>query len=83
MAHDQEHRHHILDECKQFARYYIKEKLKIKVAEWGTPKFKKKKDCISIAITIKLITIHYCFSLFWNVNFAAGNSAKVVASSRT
>jgi hypothetical protein len=39
MAHDQEHRHHILDECKQFARYYIKEKLKIKVAKGGPSKF--------------------------------------------
>ncbi len=28
----------ILDGCKQFASYYIKEKLKIKVAKWGTPK---------------------------------------------
>ena len=36
-------RHRILDGCKTFASYYIKEKLKIKVAEWGTPKkiFKK------------------------------------------
>jgi hypothetical protein len=31
-------RHTILDGCKQFATYYIKEKLKIKVAKWGTPK---------------------------------------------
>ncbi len=30
--------HHILDGCKQLASYYIKEKLKIKVAKWGTPK---------------------------------------------
>jgi hypothetical protein len=30
--------HHILDGCKQFDSYYIKEKLKIKVAKWGTPK---------------------------------------------
>jgi hypothetical protein len=28
----------ILDGCKRFASYYIKEKLKIKVAKWGTPK---------------------------------------------
>jgi hypothetical protein len=28
----------ILDGCKLFASYYIKEKLKIKVAKWGTPK---------------------------------------------
>jgi hypothetical protein len=28
----------ILDGCKQFASDYIKEKLKIKVAKWGTPK---------------------------------------------
>ncbi len=28
----------ILDGCKRFACYYIKEKLKIKVAKWGTPK---------------------------------------------
>jgi hypothetical protein len=33
----------ILDGCKQFASYYIKEKLKIKVAKWGTPKNIKKK----------------------------------------
>ncbi len=38
--------HHILDGCNQFASYYIKEKLKIKVAKWGTPKnIKKKKLC--------------------------------------
>jgi hypothetical protein len=38
-------RHCILDGCKRFASYYIKEKLKIKVAKWGTPKkiIKKKK----------------------------------------
>ncbi len=30
--------HRILDGCKQFASYYIKEKLKIKVAKWGIPK---------------------------------------------
>jgi len=29
-----------LDGCKRFASYYIKEKLKIKVAKWGTPKKK-------------------------------------------
>ena len=28
----------ILDGCKRFASYYIKEKLKIKVAKWGTSK---------------------------------------------
>jgi hypothetical protein len=28
----------ILDGCKRFASYYIKEKLKVKVAKWGTPK---------------------------------------------
>jgi hypothetical protein len=28
----------VLDGCKRFASYYIKEKLKIKVAKWGTPK---------------------------------------------
>jgi hypothetical protein len=28
----------ILDGRKRFASYYIKEKLKIKVAKWGTPK---------------------------------------------
>ena len=48
----------ILDGCKRFASYYIKEKLKIKVAKWGTPKkylktkylFKKlKTDCLKIA----------------------------------
>ena len=31
-------RHCILIGCKQFAIYYTKEKLKIKVAKWGTPK---------------------------------------------
>jgi hypothetical protein len=30
--------HRILDGCKQFASYYFKEKLKIKVAKWGAPK---------------------------------------------
>ncbi len=30
----------ILDGCKRIASYYIKEKLKIKVAKWGTPKKK-------------------------------------------
>jgi hypothetical protein len=36
-------RHRILYGCKRFASYYIKEKLKLKVAKWGTPKkyFKK------------------------------------------
>ncbi len=29
----------ILDECRQFASYYIKEKKKIKVAKWGTQIF--------------------------------------------
>jgi hypothetical protein len=33
-------RHRRLDGCKRFASYYIKEKLKIKVAKWGTPKKK-------------------------------------------
>jgi hypothetical protein len=33
-------RHRILDGCKRFASYNIKEKLKIKVAKWGTPKKK-------------------------------------------
>ena len=33
----------IVDGCKQFTSYYIEEKLKIKVAKWGTPKKKKKK----------------------------------------
>jgi hypothetical protein len=31
-------RHRIVDGWKWFASYYIKEKLKIKVAKWGTPK---------------------------------------------
>jgi hypothetical protein len=26
-----------LDGCKRWASYYIKEKLKIKIAKWGTP----------------------------------------------
>ncbi len=30
--------HYTWDKCKPFASYYIKEKLKIKVAKWGTPK---------------------------------------------
>ena len=30
--------HRIIDGCKRIASYYIKEKLKIKVAKWGTPK---------------------------------------------
>jgi hypothetical protein len=44
MAHDQEvvgsnpGTTYILDGCKRVASYYIKEKLKIKVAKWGTPK---------------------------------------------
>jgi hypothetical protein len=51
MAHDQEvvgsnpgTVYCILDGCKQIASYYIKKKLKIKVAKWGTPKKKKKKQ---------------------------------------
>ncbi len=28
----------ILDGCKQFASYYIEEKLNIKVSKWSTPK---------------------------------------------
>ncbi len=38
-------RHCKLDGCKQFSSHYIKEKLKIMVAKWGTPKnyFKKKR----------------------------------------
>ncbi len=39
-------RHRILDGCKRFASYYIKEKLKIKVAKWGTPKKYLKKSII-------------------------------------
>jgi hypothetical protein len=37
---------HILDGCKRFASYYIKEKLKIKVAKWGPTKkiLKKNKE---------------------------------------
>ncbi len=31
---------HILDGCKRFVSYYIKEKLKIKVCKWDTPKKK-------------------------------------------
>jgi hypothetical protein len=33
----------MLDGCKRFASYYIKEQLKIKVAQWGTPKKNLKK----------------------------------------
>jgi hypothetical protein len=35
-----------MDAYKRFANYYIKEKLKIKVAKWGTPKkyLKKQKN---------------------------------------
>jgi hypothetical protein len=29
---------HILDRCRQFSSYYIQEKLKMKVAKWGTAK---------------------------------------------
>jgi hypothetical protein len=36
--------HSILDGCKRFASYYIKEKLKIEVAKWGTPKKYLKKN---------------------------------------
>jgi hypothetical protein len=38
-----------MDVCKQFASYYIKEKLKIKVAKLGTPKkyFKKKMSVLN------------------------------------
>ena len=36
----------ILDGCKQFASYYIKENLKIKVAKCGTPKKYLKKKII-------------------------------------
>ncbi len=31
----------IVDGCKRFASYYIKEKLKINVAKWGAPKKKR------------------------------------------
>jgi hypothetical protein len=40
----------ILDGCKQFASYYIEEKLKIKVAKYGTPKKYLKKRCKRIKL---------------------------------
>ncbi len=42
MAHDQEvvGSNPGTDGCKQFASYYIKRKIEIKVAKWGTPKKK-------------------------------------------
>ena len=40
----------ILDGCKQFASYYIKENLKIKVAKWGTPKKIFKKYYYSVSV---------------------------------
>jgi hypothetical protein len=42
-------RHHILDGCKQFASYYIKENLAIKVAKWGAPN-KYLKEIIKIKV---------------------------------
>jgi hypothetical protein len=40
-----------MDVCKQFASYYIKEKLKIKVAKWGTrKKLKIKKNYLQLRI---------------------------------
>ncbi len=47
-----------LDGCKRFASYYIKEKLKIKVAKWGTPKKylkKKKLDQLCIPFFFKVL----------------------------
>ncbi len=42
----------ILNGCKRFASYYIKEKLKIKVAKWSTPKknIKKKQHVLVFSI---------------------------------
>ncbi len=34
----------MLDGCKRFASYYNKEKFKLKVAKWRTPKKKKELD---------------------------------------
>ncbi len=47
----------ILDGCKRFANYYIKEKLKIKVAKWGTPKKYLKKNFINFQFTLHMLTI--------------------------
>jgi hypothetical protein len=48
----------ILDGCKQFASYYIKEKLKIKVAKWGTPKKNIKKEMERVLLKPKSQTPH-------------------------
>jgi hypothetical protein len=58
MAHDQEvvgsnPGTRILDGCKRFASYYSKEKWKIKVAKWCTPKNYLKKLYIFIDILFK------------------------------
>ena len=61
MAHDQEvvgsnfgTVYWILDGCKQFASYYIKDKLTVKVAKWGTPKKYLKKQVEIIYFRQKL-----------------------------
>jgi hypothetical protein len=43
----------ILDGCKRFASYYTKEKLKIKVAKWGTPKKYLKKRMTIMTFKLK------------------------------
>jgi hypothetical protein len=67
MAHDQEVVGSNLDGCKQFASYYIKEKLKIKVAKWGTPKKYLKKKKKKITITKFLSNWIITKWDFWNV----------------
>ena len=49
-------RHPILDGCKQFASYYIKDKLKIKVAKWGPPKSIYKKKIFGLEKQIDFFT---------------------------
>jgi hypothetical protein len=52
MANDPRNR--ILDGCKRFSSYYIREKLKIKVAKWGTPeKYLQKKFALHFLIDEK------------------------------
>ncbi len=66
--------HHILDGCKQFASYYIKEKLIIKVAKRGTPKNKcLKKLTIKVSLNMKY-QIYDDLTLF----FGGSNSNRAI-----
>jgi hypothetical protein len=57
-------RHRILDGCKQFASYYIKEKLKYKGSQIGhTKKTFKKPDLYHLIDKITTDTIMFKFSL--------------------